>query len=205
MAVSKNVSGESMAEAYRHGVRLFGENRVQEAEAKRDGFRRDCPEAAWHLIGHLQTNKARKAVELFDAVQSLDSLRLASSLDRTSAETGRSPLGCLVEVKVSDEPAKHGLPPGELERFLDDVAGLSNLRVEGLMTVAPYFDDAETARPYFRRARELFERHSGRFGPKPVLSMGMTHDFEVAVEEGANLVRLGTAVFGDRPPAGASA
>jgi hypothetical protein len=205
LAVTKTVPPETVREARRCGVRLVGENRVQDAEEKKAVLSLDpfCGDLAWHLIGHLQTNKAKKAVALFDCVQSVDSLDLAERLDRLAAETGRT-LRCLVEIKVSEEVSKFGLPPGRLDDFLDRAAEWPRLRIEGLMTIAPYFDEPERSRPYFRRVRELFEKRSGRFGPRPVLSMGMTHDFEVAVEEGSSMVRIGTAIFGERSRAAAA-
>jgi hypothetical protein len=193
VAVTKNVPPEKIREILRCGARHMGENRVQEAERKKPLV----AGAAWHLIGHLQTNKARKALEIFDSVQSLDSLRLAEALQKEAERRDRT-LPCLVEVKVSEEPAKHGIDPDFLEEFLDRVAALGRLRVEGLMAVAPYFEDPERTRPYFRRVRELFERNRVRFQGER-LSMGMSQDFEVAVEEGSNMIRIGTALFGARP------
>ncbi|MBL8022863.1 MAG: YggS family pyridoxal phosphate-dependent enzyme [Elusimicrobia bacterium] len=201
MAVTKRISTERMEEALSLGLRQFGESRVQEAFKKRETFLdRFPPEQAprWHLIGHLQTNKLRRAVELFDCIQSVDSLKLAELLDK-EGERRAQPVSCLVEVKISKEPNKQGLPPDHLTAFLDLASRLSFLRIEGLMGVAPLFKDSEKTRPYFASLRSLFERNKGAFMvPRPVLSMGMSQDFEVAVEEGSTMVRIGSALFGDR-------
>jgi pyridoxal phosphate enzyme (YggS family) len=200
MAVTKTVAAERVAEALQAGVSFIGENRVQEAAQKFAAVEALVPGVRWerHLIGHLQTNKARKAAGLFDAVQSVDSDRLAELLNDEARRLGR-PLRVLAEVKISDEPTKHGLAPVDLAGFLDRLADKPFLRWEGLMTVAPYFDRPEKARPYFRRLHELFKQHRGHFAtPRPILSMGMSQDFDVAVEEGATLVRVGTALFGGR-------
>jgi pyridoxal phosphate enzyme (YggS family) len=196
VAVTKTVPPPLIREAARLGLKDFGENRVQEAADKRPAL--DGLAARWHMIGHLQSNKARKAAELFDAVQSLDGGRLAGLLNG-AAEAADKTLPCLVEVKTSPEPAKHGLPPEELERFLEERERWPRLRIEGLMTVAPYSGDAEKARPFFARLRELGERHRAALGGNPRLSMGMSHDFEAAILEGATMIRIGTALFGDRP------
>jgi PLP dependent protein len=196
VAVTKTVPSELILEAHQLGLRVFGENRVQEAAAKR----RDLPGlagASWHLIGHLQTNKVTKAAELFDEVESVDSVRLAEALNRASAARGR-PLPCLVEVKTSPELSKHGLVPEELDAFLARAAEWPSLRLQGLMTVAPFAEDPSAARPFFARLRELAERHRGVLGGRPRLSMGMSHDFEAAVAEGATSVRIGTLLFGSR-------
>lgn len=197
VAVVKNVPPPLVLEARRAGAVLFGENRIQDAAARRAELS-DIPVSAWHMIGHLQTNKARKAAELFETVQSLDSVRLAETLDKEGERRGR-PVACLVEVKLSPEPTKHGLPSEELDDFLARSDRWPHLRLEGLMTVAPHFDDAELTRPFFQKARALFERNLARFRGEPRLSMGMSQDFEVAVEEGSNMVRIGTAIFGERP------
>ncbi len=187
MAVSKTVEAERIREAYEAGIRLFGENRVQEFERKSPSLR-DLSAAQWHLIGHLQSNKAKKAAELFSAVDSVDSLQLARKLD---AIGNRLPV--FIEVNVGGEEAKSGVAVGspELEELVR--GRWANLEVRGLMTIPPYTEDPEEARPYFRQLRELGER----LGVKE-LSMGMSHDFEVAIEEGATCVRVGTAIFGER-------
>jgi PLP dependent protein len=202
LAVTKNVPIPAIQDAWRAGIRHMAESRIQEATAKRAELAVSSPNGegiTWHMIGHLQSNKVKKAVELFECIQSLDSLPLAEVIDREAGKRGKT-MPCLLEVKTSDEPAKFGVPPDGTEALLDGVERLKNVRVEGLMTIAPYFDDAEKARPYFRRLRELFERLKKRFrGSTPILSMGMSHDFDVAVEEGSTMVRLGTILFGERP------
>lgn len=202
LAVTKTISTERMEEALALGLRQFGESRVQEAFSKRTALAdRFPPEKAprWHLIGHLQTNKVRRAVELFDCIQSVDSLKLAELLDK-EGERRAQPISCLVEVKISNEASKQGMPPDNLGSFLDLASRLSFLRIEGLMGVAPLFKDPEKTRPYFAALRSLFERHKSAFLiARPILSMGMSRDFEVAVEEGSTMIRVGSALFGDRP------
>jgi pyridoxal phosphate enzyme (YggS family) len=197
LAVTKTVSLQHIGEAWKLGLRHFGESRVQEAAIKRSET--EYLGVAWHLIGHLQTNKARKALEIFDVIESLDSVRLAEQLERLAAEQNRK-IRCFAEIKVSPEPSKQGLRPTDLESFLAVTAErCPHLIVEGLMTVAPYDEDPEKARPYFRQTRELFEKHRHKFRcESPRLSMGMSHDFEVAIEEGTHLIRIGTALFGQR-------
>ena len=188
VAVTKTVPAQRIGEAYRAGVRHFGENRVQEARQKLP-LLRDLPEAIWHMVGRLQANKVNIALGLFDIIDSVDSLRLAEALNERAR--GRLPL--LLEVNVGGEPQKGGLPPEELTNTLDSVRGLVRLDVRGLMTIAPTVSQPEEARPYFRRLRQLGEALGLR-----VLSMGMTDDFEVAIEEGATMVRIGRAIFGPR-------
>jgi pyridoxal phosphate enzyme (YggS family) len=204
VAVTKGLPVACHQEAWRQGLRHFGESRVQETAEKKSVLQSSslrCDDATWHLIGHLQTNKVKKALDLFDLIQSLDSLRLADALNREGEKRGRT-VPCLVEIKVSEEPAKTGIAPESLEEFLGRAASLRFIHIRGLMTVAPYFEDPALTRPYFRRAREKFEKHRHQFeGPAPILSMGMSQDFEVAVQEGANMIRIGTAFFGERPAA----
>lgn len=188
VAVTKIFPAETVREAWQLGLRVFGENYVQEFEEKRPALP-DLEGARFHLIGHLQSNKARKAAELFDAVQTVDSAKLARRLD----EAGK-PLDVMLEVKLSPEQAKSGAAPEALPALIDAVAACRNLRLLGLMTMPPWSDDPELSRPYFRRLRELAVRHGLR-----ELSMGMSHDLEAAIEEGATLVRVGTALFGRRP------
>ena len=188
MAVSKTHPPELIREAYEAGVRLFGENRVQEFAEKAESLS-DLREAQWHMIGHLQTNKAGKAVELFGAVDSVDSVKLAQKLD-AAAKSLRKKVAVLIEVNVGGEEAKSGvgLESKDLEELLLAATGLGSLEFRGLMTVPPYFDDPEAARPYFRRLRELRDQIAARHLPgvgMDVLSMGMSHDFEVAIEEGS--------------------
>jgi pyridoxal phosphate enzyme (YggS family) len=202
MAVSKTVEPERIRQAYEAGLRVFGENRVQEFAEKAPRLA-DLKDARWHLIGHLQSNKARKAAELFAAVDSVDSLRLAEKLNQAAEEAGKT-LAVLIEIKVGAEETKHGIPldSPELEDLLRGAAKLEHLQVRGLMTVPPYTEDPEGARSYFRCLRDLRDQIAARKLPRiemGVLSMGMSHDFEVAIEEGSTCVRVGTAIFGARP------
>ncbi|MGB6250465.1 MAG: YggS family pyridoxal phosphate-dependent enzyme [Terriglobales bacterium] len=201
MGVSKTFSAERIREAYTAGLRVFGENRLQEFGDKVNALG-DLPDAEWHMIGHLQTNKAAKAAELFDAVDSLDSVRLADRLN-ASAESAGKILPVLVEINVGGEQAKSGLAPDsdELEQILRSAPRWANLEIRGLMTVPPYTEDPEGSRPFFRQLREIRDRIAARELPRigaGVLSMGMSHDFEVAIEEGSTCVRVGTAIFGER-------
>jgi len=201
MAVSKTFSPDSIREAYRAGIRHFGENRVQEFASKIEDLR-DLGEARWHMIGHLQSNKAAKALELFHAVDSVDSLRLAEKLNEAAIKAN-SRLAVLIEINVGGEEAKSGVAPGspELTHLLSAAQQLDHLQVRGLMTVPPFFDDRETTRPYFRKLRELRDQIAARNLPgieMATLSMGMSHDIEVAIEEGSTCVRVGTAIFGER-------
>jgi pyridoxal phosphate enzyme (YggS family) len=187
-------------------VRHFGENRVQEWESKAAQIAK--LDAVWHMIGHVQKNKAARAAALFHSVDSLDSIALALRLDRAReefaapAEPGNS-LRILVEVKLDPQPAKFGLHDQEVSSVVEAVLKMPHLELRGLMGVPPYFDNPEDARPYFQRLHQLREALRTRFGPRilPVLSMGMSHDFEVAIEEGATEVRVGTALFGQREKA----
>ena len=202
MGVTKQVEPRRIREGYDAGLRRFGENRVQEFSEKVN-LLRDLPLATFHLIGHLQSNKAARAAELFAGVDSLDSLRLAEKLAAAAAKLGKK-LPVLIEVNLGGEAAKTGLAPdsGELEELLAAAPRLSALDFRGLMAIPPHTTDPEGARPYFRRLRELREAIRARNLPgiaMQTLSMGMSHDFEVAIEEGATCVRLGTAIFGDRP------
>ena len=194
VAVSKTVEPKLIRQAIEAGVRVLGENRVQEAAAK-------MPELAaivtkhkveWHLIGHLQSNKARRAVEIFSTIQSVDSFKLAERLDNIAGELGRK-LPVFIEVNLGGEQSKAGATPDEVLPLCEQVAKLANLELKGLMAVPPFFDDAEQARPYFHRLRTLRDQAQLK-----ELSMGMSNDFEVAIEEGATLVRIGTALFGAR-------
>jgi len=201
MGVSKTFPAERIREAYAAGLRVFGENRVQEFADKADALR-DLRDAEWHMIGHLQTNKGAKAAELFDAVDSLDSVRLADRLN-ASAESAGKRLSVLVEINVGGEQAKSGVAPDsdELEELLRCAPRWGNLEIRGLITVPPYTEDPEGSRACFRQLREIRDRIAARALPQigaAVLSMGMSHDFEVAIEEGANCVRVGTAIFGER-------
>jgi PLP dependent protein len=202
MAVTKTVEPERIRQAYEAGLRIFGENRVQEFEGKIEALR-DLQDAEWHLIGHLQSNKAKKAVESFQAVDSVDSLRLAQRLNEAAKQLGRT-LPVLIEIKVSEEESKAGveMDSPELEHLLLGAAKLENLSIRGLMTVPPYTENPEGARPYFRTLRDLRDKIALRKLPgiaMGILSIGMSHDFEVAIEEGSTCVRVGSAIFGSRP------
>jgi PLP dependent protein len=202
MAVSKTVEPGRILEAYDAGIRVFGENRVQEF-AEKSASLADLNEAEWHLIGHLQTNKARKAAELFSAIDSVDSLRLAEKLNQ-AAQQAEKKLPLLIEIKVAEEENKAGIPVDdpELERLLRAAPELESVQIRGLMTVPPFTEEPEGARLYFRALRDLRDTIAARNLPgvrMDVLSMGMSHDFEVAIEEGSTCVRVGTAIFGARP------
>jgi pyridoxal phosphate enzyme (YggS family) len=202
MAVSKTFPPDRIREAYDAGIRLFGENRVQEFAGKSDAVR-DLGEAEWHMIGHLQTNKAMKAAELFTAVDSLDSMRLAEKLNAAAQQLGKK-LPVLIEINLGGETAKSGVAANstELEEMLHAAARLENLDFWGLMTIPPFTEDPSVARCYFRRLRELRDQIAARKLTAvrlETLSMGMSHDFEVAIEEGSTCVRVGTAIFGERP------
>jgi PLP dependent protein len=201
MAVSKTFPASSIREAYDAGIRIFGENRVQEFSQKSAALL-DLQDAEWHMIGHLQSNKAAVAAELFRVVDSLHSLKLAEKLNASANKLGKK-LGVLIEINVGGEAAKSGLAPdaGELEDILQAAPRLEHLDFRGLMTVPPFTEDVDQARPYFRRLRALRDQIAARHLPSvhmDTLSMGMSHDFEVAIEEGSTCVRVGTAIFGLR-------
>jgi PLP dependent protein len=201
MAVSKTFPAERIAEAHAAGLRVFGENRVQEFAGKVAALR-ELAGAKWHLIGHLQTNKAGKAVELFEAVDSVDSLKLAQKLNEAAGKIDKR-LSVLIEVNVGGEAAKSGVAPdsAELETLLSAAPRLEHLDIRGLMTIPPFTEDPEGARSYFRRVRELLSTIQARKLPSvtiETLSMGMSHDFAVAIEEGSTCLRVGTAIFGER-------
>lgn len=203
MAVTKTVAPQQIREAYAAGLRCFGENRVQEFVSK-FGALKDLSDAEWHMIGHLQTNKAAKAAELFAHVDSVDSFRLAQKLNSAAADLGKKQ-SVLIEINIAGESAKSGLAPdsAELGQLLKAAPELSSLEIRGLMTIPPYNENPEQSRPYFRKMRTQFERIASQQFPRvrmEVLSMGMSHDFEIAIEEGSSCVRVGTAIFGARPP-----
>ena len=187
IGVSKVMPAAAICEAYQAGVRHFGENYVQELAGKRPEVG-ELPGAVFHMIGHLQSNKARQAAELFDVIQTVDNARLARRLD----EAGK-PLKVLIEVKLSPEETKTGVDPADLAALIETVRGLDHLELRGLMVMPPWPKNPEDSRPYFRRLRELAAAHGLR-----ELSMGMSGDFEVAIEEGATLIRVGSAIFGPR-------
>lgn len=199
VAVSKTHPADAISEAITLGLTNFGENRVQEAEGKIPIVGRNA--ARWHLIGHLQSNKARKALELFDVIHSLDSVALTLRLDRVCADLNREALPVLIQVDLGHEATKTGIEESNLRELVTAVGECERLQLRGLMTLPPFFDEAERVRPYFRRLRKLRDelQAKGAFGDLAGdLSMGMTHDYEIAIEEGATIVRVGTAIFGDR-------
>jgi pyridoxal phosphate enzyme (YggS family) len=196
VAASKTFPAEAIRAAYEAGLRHFGENRVQDFEGKRAKL--GDLDATWHMIGHLQSNKARRAVQIFDRVDSVDRVSIAEKLDSAAAAEGKV-LSVLIEVHLGREETKSGVEEAGLAALAEGVAAFAHIELLGLMTIPPYFEEAERVRPYFRKLRELRDGLSSRLGRAlPVLSMGMSHDFEVAIEEGAREVRLGTAIFGER-------
>ncbi len=192
VAVSKTHPAEVLREAISAGATVLGENKVQEAEEKISEIGRDAAE--WHLIGHLQSNKARKAVQLFDVIQSVDSLELAARLERICIEEGRAELTVFVHVDLAGEATKSGVAESELAEVAEFLKGCKCLTFKGLMILPPFFDDPGATRPYFKQLRAIRDK----ILPGGELSMGMSHDFEVAIEEGATIVRVGTAIFGMR-------
>jgi len=198
VAISKTFPPESIRAAYEAGLRDFGENRVQEAAAKRPALA-DLS-VTWHLVGHLQTNKAKAARELFHWVDSVDSFRLAQKLEHAEPSSGER-LAVLLEVNLGEEASKTGVGDSEIFQLAQQISQLATLEVRGLMVIPPFFDDPEQVRPYFRRLRQLAQEIEARKIPNlsmQELSMGMSHDFEVAIEEGATMIRVGTAIFGER-------
>jgi len=198
VAVTKTVPPERIREAYAAGLRDLGENRVQEAQAKCSALA-DLT-ATWHMVGHLQSNKARPARELFHWIHSVDSLRLAGKLDQAAAGGGER-LAVLIEVNLGGELTKSGAREDEVAELAEQVGRLATVELRGLMVIPPFLEDPERVRPYFRRLRQLAQEINSRHLPNVSmreLSMGMSHDFEVAIEEGATMVRIGTAIFGLR-------
>lgn len=197
VAVSKTVEPERVNQAIRGGIEIIGENRVQEAEGK---FKEITEPVTKHLVGHLQTNKARKAVELFDFIQSVDSERIAREISRRALDTGKV-MDVLVEVNTSAEETKFGIEPEEAMTLIETIAGLEGIKIKGLMTIGLFSDNPEDTRPCFKRLKRFFEEVKAANIPgveMKHLSMGMTSDFEVAIEEGSNMVRVGTGIFGAR-------
>lgn len=192
MAVTKKFSADRIREGYQCGLRDFGENYVQEFAEKRAELQ-DLSDARFHLIGHLQSNKAALAASLFDVIETVDSVKLLERLNRTLSPDPR-PIPVLIEVKLSDEASKTGTDPENISAILKAAEKCKRIRVDGLMTIPPWSEDAEVSRPYFRRLAELARQYG-----LPHLSMGMSNDFETAIEEGATIVRVGTALFGARP------
>lgn len=200
VAVSKTHPVPVLLDAIAAGASVLGENKVQEAEAKIAEIGRNAAE--WHLIGHLQSNKARKAVQLFDVIHSVDSLELAQRLERICFEEGRGELSVFVHVDLAGEATKSGIDVAGLPELVGYLTNCERLRFDGLMILPPYFDDPEATRPYFDQLRRIRDKLAldGSFagGGRGELSMGMSHDFEVAIEEGSTVVRVGTAIFGER-------
>ncbi len=192
IAVSKTHPVEVLEAAVEANIRVFGENKVQETEEKIAVLKNDLLE--WHLIGHLQSNKARRAVQLFDCLHTLDSIKLAERLERLCIEENRRRLSILVQVDLANEPTKNGATEADLPEIIEFLKGCERLQLNGLMTIPPFFEDAEKTRPFFRKLREIRDKVL----PSGELSMGMSHDFEMAIEEGATIVRVGTAIFGAR-------
>ncbi len=195
LAATKTRNLEEIKEAYKAGIRLFGENRVQEAREKIPNLR-ELQGAQWHMIGHLQRNKVKYAVELFNAIETVDRKSLVEEIEKRLK--GKE-IEVLIEVKLSFEESKHGCRPEEVKELAEYILERPNLKLKGLMTVPPFYEDAELVRPFFIRLREIKEKLEEELKVKlPELSMGMSHDFKVAVEEGATIVRIGTALFGPR-------
>ena len=198
LAVSKTFSADCVKQAHQWGQTLFGENRVQEAEEKIPSV--DLPALEWHLIGPLQSNKARRAAELFDVIHTLDRPKIARKLSSCAEEMGKT-LRVLVEVKLGAEPQKHGILPQEVMDMVEQVDSMPGLQLQGLMAIPPYQEEAEDSRPYFRQMANLLAEMNGkRQQPLKELSMGMSHDYRIAIEEGATLLRIGTSIFGRRSP-----
>lgn len=199
LTVTKTVSLEKIQEAVDLGLRLFGENRVQEAQKKIEFCSAQCKDSKieWHLIGHLQKNKAKTAVHLFDVIQTVDSIELAELINKYAEKQGKVQR-ILIQAKLSEEESKHGISKRHLGDLLKAVTALKNLGLEGLMTMPPFFDEPEKARPYFQELRAIRDKAEDSGMKLPELSMGMTNDFEIAILEGATMVRIGTAIFGER-------
>lgn len=198
ITVTKTQSPERIRQAVNAGLSVLGENRVQEAAEKVDALR-DFP-VEWHLIGHLQTNKVKQAVALFSLIQSVDSLKLAAEIDRQARQAGKIQ-DILLQINVAGETSKFGISPAQAIAIATEFDALKNIRLRGLMTIAPFFDQAEQTRPIFRQTRELFEQLKPRLArPEHFcwLSMGMTHDYIVALAEGSNMIRIGSGIFGER-------
>jgi pyridoxal phosphate enzyme (YggS family) len=197
LAAAKERTAEEISEAIRAGVKIIGENYLQDAQKV---FPDVKEKANWHFIGHLQTRKVRKVVEMFDVIESVDSLRLAQEIERCCAARDK-PMPILIEVNSGKEEQKYGVNPEDVPELVDEISSYPHIKIMGLMTMGPRFGNPEEARPYFEKTRELFEQIKGLHSPNvemKYLSMGMTNSYEVALEEGANLVRIGTKIFGDR-------
>jgi pyridoxal phosphate enzyme (YggS family) len=199
VAVTKTVGFKKIKEAIDLGLRAFGENRVQEAQEKISACTSEVKDSVieWHMVGHLQKNKAKTAIQLFDLIHSVDSIELARTLDKHAEKLDKIQK-ILIQVKLSEEESKHGVSKENLMELIETVMDLKHISLKGLMTMPPFFDKAELSRPFFRQLRKLRDQVQGQGYRLPELSMGMTNDFEVAVEEGATIVRIGTAIFGER-------
>ncbi len=198
LAASKTQPPEKLLEAYKSGIRYFGENKVQEGIKKIEILQSKMPHAHWHLIGGLQTNKAKYAVRFFELIHSLDRVSLADEINKR-AEKEDKIQNVLIEVNIGEESSKYGVSPKDLKRLFEYSLEKKNLKILGLMCIPPYFEDKEKVRPYFIKLRQLKEELEREFNISlPHLSMGMSHDFDVAIEEGATIVRIGTAIFGER-------
>jgi len=199
LAISKTFPIEAISQAADAGLHQFGENRVQEAESKILHFHQ-MQKLEWHLVGHLQSNKAKRAAELFDVIHSIDSLKLAARLSQASLEIGKQ-LSVLLQVDLGGEETKFGADPGKIREIVEAISRLEGIRLNGLMTIPPFFENPDQSRPFYAKLRELrdmFESEQpGCLGQKH-LSMGMSHDFEAAIQEGATILRIGTAIFGIR-------
>ncbi|MCS7233093.1 MAG: YggS family pyridoxal phosphate-dependent enzyme [Synergistetes bacterium] len=198
VAVSKTFPPEAVREAFFAGIRLVGENKVQEALEKYEALK-DL-DIKWHMVGYLQRNKVKKALKIFDFIQSLDRLSLAEEIDKEAKRMGIGKVKVLVEVNISGEPTKHGVKPEELLEFINSLSSFGSIDVRGLMTIGPLTEDREKIRKSFRKMKELFDKVRQEFPSLnwEYLSMGMTDDFEIAIEEGSNMVRIGRAIFGPR-------
>lgn len=197
-AVSKTVEVEQIKQGVLAGIRILGENRVQEAKNKIEAFRQmDITNVQWHMIGHLQRNKVKQAVKLFDLIHTVDSLELLKQINKEASKLGKVQ-DVLIQVKLAEEEIKSGLNPDKLHSLLEASKELDSIKIQGLMTMPPFFDDPEMCRPFFRLLRNILKGMKERGFSLHCLSMGMSNDFTVAIEEGATLVRIGTAIFGER-------
>jgi pyridoxal phosphate enzyme (YggS family) len=197
VAVTKTVEVERIKEAIKCGIKIIGENRLQEAESKFDQITEKVEK---HLVGHLQTNKAKKAVELFDFIQSVDSQRIAQEISKRASQMGKV-MSVLVEVNTSGEKSKFGIDPGQVLSFVKSISNLEGIKIKGLMTIGLFSDNPEDTRPCFKKLKSIFEKIKSENVPHAemkYLSMGMTNDFEMAIREGSNMVRIGTGIFGSR-------
>ncbi|HJZ12614.1 MAG TPA: YggS family pyridoxal phosphate-dependent enzyme [Acidobacteriota bacterium] len=195
IGISKTVAAERIQEAFTAGVSIFGENRIQEALPKTRALQ--GLGIVWHFVGHLQSNKVKEAVENFSCIHSVDSIKLLHQIEKDCAKR-QTTIEALLEVNLGGEESKHGFAEKDIEGALQAGANLQRVSISGLMVLPPYFEDREKVRPYFRRLRELRDRFSGRYPSLVELSMGMTHDYVVAIQEGATMIRIGTALFGPR-------